>query len=69
MNADEQLLRAWEESGLTLVQIIERAGLSMTCSSLSRKLRGEQVLTVREAKSLADLFGVQITIGKRKRAA
>ena len=69
LTADAQLLKAWEGSGMTLEEVIRRTGLKLTKSSLSRKLRGQQVLNTDEVQLLADLFGKTVKIGRRRKAA
>lgn len=59
----DQLRAAWEASELTLDQLLARAGLDMTRVSLSRKLRGEQILTTEECEALALALGVEVSTG------
>lgn len=66
-----QLREAWIGSGLTLPQLVERAGLPYGADNLSRKLAGKQVLDTRDAEAIADALGVTLTRApqRRKRAA
>jgi transcriptional regulator with XRE-family HTH domain len=65
----EQLHTAWKESGLTLVQLLEKSGLDVTFVSLSRKLRGKQMLSADECEALARALGVELAAGKRRARA
>lgn len=56
----EQIRDAWKSSGIELVELIQRSGLDTSPSSLSRKLRGEQVMTTDEAQALARALGVNL---------
>lgn len=69
LSADEQLLHVVESSGLTLDEVIRRAGLPITKASLSRKLRGQQVFSLDEADAVAGVFDRKVTIGRRRKAA
>lgn len=64
---DEQKLRvalseAYQASGLTLQDLIDRSGLQLTIVSLSRKLRGNQVLRLDEAQKLAAALGLSLSL-------
>lgn len=54
---------AYKASGLTLQELITRSGLQLTIVSLSRKLRGNQVLRLDEAKKLAAAMGMSLSFG------
>jgi len=56
----EQIRDAWKSSGIELVELIQRSGLDTSASSLSRKLRGEQVMTTEECQALAAALGVTL---------
>jgi transcriptional regulator with XRE-family HTH domain len=58
----EQLRTAWEASGLSLEQLRDRAGVECSADSLSRKLRGKQPLTTREAELLALALTVNLVV-------
>jgi len=67
----EQLLDAWEASGLTLGQLLTLSGLDMDETSLSRKLRGSERQSLRtdEAEALATALRVRISAGREARAS
>jgi hypothetical protein len=58
----EQLRTAWESSDLSLEQLRDRAGVECSADSLSRKLRGKQPLTTREAELLARALVVDLVV-------
>jgi hypothetical protein len=60
-----QLLAAFERSGLTIEELIRLANLDMNPASLSRKLRGKQVLFATECEALAVALRVVVQTGKR----
>lgn len=71
---DEQQLRvalseAYQASGLTLQDLIDRSGLQLTIVSLSRKLRGNQVLRLDEAQKLAAAMGLSLSLSASSDAA
>lgn len=45
---------------MSLEELLERAHFDMDISSLSRKLRGHQILTTKEAERIADALGTKI---------
>ena len=65
----EQLHRAWLRSDLSLEQLRAKANVECSADSLSRKLRGKQVLSTEEAEALAAAMLVVVTTGRRRKAA
>lgn len=66
---EKQLHDAWEAGELTLRELRDRSGLTITIVSLSRKLRGLQPLSTDECAALARVLGVQVTIGRKRAVA
>ena len=66
-----QLLEAYEaqRERLTFDELIRLANLSCSADSVSRKLRGKQVLFSFEIEALARALRVQVTAGPRAEAA
>jgi hypothetical protein len=64
----EQLHGAWERSGWSLEQLRLKAMLDCSADSLSRKLRGKQVLSTAEAESLATALDHYLKFDGRKAA-
>lgn len=66
-----QLREAWTASGLSLPEILQRAGLDYGADNLSRKLAGKQVLSTSDAEAIADALGVALVRmpARRRRAA
>ena len=58
----QQVHKAWQDSGLSLPKLIEAAGLDCHPDSLSRKLRGLQILTTAEAEKLASALGIGLVV-------
>lgn len=58
----QQVHDAWKTSGLSQQRLLELAGLDCTSDSLSRKLRGLQILTTAEAEKLAAALGIGLSI-------
>ena len=54
---------------MTLDELRERAGFTMTRVSLSRKLRGEQILTTEECEAIAAVLRINVTFGREARAS
>lgn len=67
-DAQLQLHQAWQDSGLTLEELLSRSKLKLTVVSLSRKLRGKQVLNTEECAVLATVLDTTVTIGGGKKA-
>lgn len=65
----EQLHEDWERSQLTLPQLIKRAGLKLSKSSVSRKLRGKQPLLATEHQALAAAIEQAIAQLERRQRA
>lgn len=67
----EQLIAAWEASGLTQPELGERAGLGLSQPTLSRRLsRCAEVsipFTTEEAEKVARALGITIVGGRRAR--
>jgi len=61
----EQILAAFEESDLTLDELIRLAKLDMDTSSLSRKLRGKQDLWATECEAIAHALRTVISTGRK----
>ena len=60
----EQLRIAWENSTLTLRQLLTLSGLPLDEGNLSRKLAGLQALRTSEAEALARALRTKITAGR-----
>jgi len=56
-----QLHQAWLRQGDALEDLRVAAGLECSADSLSRKLRGKQILTTEEAEHLAQALDTTIT--------
>lgn len=56
----ERLLDAWSRSGMTLDELRVRAGLDVSRSSLSRKLRGSQAMEAGEVDALNLALGAGV---------
>lgn len=55
------LKAAFDESGLTIAQLIEQAGLDIDVSSMSRKLDGTQSIGIPdEAKAIGKVFKLEL---------
>lgn len=54
---------------MSLDELCAKANLDCSADSLSRKLRGKQVLTVDEADAIAGVFDKRVTVGRRRKAA
>jgi transcriptional regulator with XRE-family HTH domain len=68
----EQLRSARLERGIELEELRQKARLTCTADSLSRKLAGKQILTTVEAESLAKALDVTLVWAPgraRRRAA
>lgn len=69
----QQLRERWIDLDITLPVVLRElrrlTGTNMWRSSLSRKLRGEQVMFTSEAEALAQILGVEIRTGTAKRPA
>jgi hypothetical protein len=61
-----QLRDAFQRSGLTIDELIERSGLELDTASLSRKIRGKQTLRSTEIESLASALGVVVSTGRAR---
>lgn len=61
---DQQLLDAFRERGITLGALRKLADLKCSEDSVSRKLRGTQVLFTREAEAMAKALRVRVTFGR-----
>lgn len=64
-----QLHAAWQASDLTLRELLDRSQLSLTIVSLSRKLRGLQVMSTSEASALAHALGVVVSTSTHETTA
>lgn len=60
----EQLYEAFEAKGLTWSQLIKLAELECSEDSVSRKLRGLQVLYSFEVEKMARALGVKVVAGR-----
>jgi len=60
----QQFREAHRRSGLTLLQLLERSGLPITLGSLSRKLRGKQMLRSEECEALAKALDFTASVGQ-----
>ena len=60
----QQLADAFEDRGLTLLELKRLAALDCSPDSLSRKLRGLQSLRSTEIEAIAKALRVQVTTGK-----
>jgi ribosome-binding protein aMBF1 (putative translation factor) len=56
----DQIRVAFEASGLSIPELLERAGLEMNRSSLGRKLSGELEMWTWEAEALAKALGITL---------
>lgn len=65
----EQLHDAWSASGLTLGELLQRAGFEFDETSLGRKLSGAQSMRIEEAEKIANALRVKITAGREARAS
>ena len=65
----EQLHRAWERSEMSLETLRSRAALECSADSLSRKLRGKQVLSTSEAEALAVALDKKVSYDGRRKVA
>ena len=63
----EQLRRAWVKSGLSQLELIQRASLNCSLSAMSRKLRGKQALYTFEVEAMATALGVVVRAGAVRR--
>lgn len=63
-----QLHQAWQASDLTLRELLAKSGLPLTIVSLSRKLRGLQVMSTAEASLLASALGVVVSTSSQAAA-
>lgn len=63
-----QLHQAWQASDLTLRELLAKSGLPLTIVSLSRKLRGLQVMSTAEASLLAAALGVVVSTSNQAAA-
>jgi hypothetical protein len=59
-----QILAAFDQSGLTIDELIRLAGLEMDPASLSRKLRGKQAMRTTECEVLAKALRVVVSTGR-----
>ena len=60
----QQLADAFEQRGLTLLELKRLADLECSPDSLSRKLRGLQSLRSTEVEAIAKALRVEVTAGK-----
>ena len=54
---------------MSLDELVEKAKLDCSADSLSRKLRGKQVLSTDEASAIAGVYEKRVTVGRRRKAA
>jgi len=64
----EQLLDAYNESGMTFGDLRRLANLACSEDSVSRKLRGEQSLRSYEIEAMARALRVKVSTGRSKKA-
>jgi transcriptional regulator with XRE-family HTH domain len=65
----EQLREAFEASGWSVRELLDKSGLSIDRSSLSRKLSGQLRTKTEEAEAIARALGVLVTAGRSARAS
>ena len=65
----EQLRRAFDTSGLTMTQLRTLSKLDVDESGLGRKLNGKQSLRSEEIDALAFALGVQVSVGRDRKAS
>lgn len=65
----EQLRSIWEQSDLTLDEVVEMSKVECSADSLSRKLGGKQALRATELAAVADVFGYDVKLTRRSKAA
>lgn len=51
---------------MSLKELRQAAGLVCSADSLSRKLRGKQVLSIEEADAIAAVFNRKVTMARRR---
>jgi transcriptional regulator with XRE-family HTH domain len=58
----EPIAAAFKASGMTLAELAQKAGLSLTVASMSRKMSGDQRIEVEngEARKLGKVFGLKV---------
>ena len=64
----KQLLDAYTKSGLTFGELRRLANLECSEDSVSRKLRGRQVMFTREAEAIAKALRVEVSTGRGEAA-
>lgn len=68
MTLASQLREAWRQSDVTLASLRERAELTCSADSLSRKLAEKQIMTTTEAERLAVVLDVRLVWAPDRRA-
>jgi hypothetical protein len=69
LSLHQQLHAAWQKSEKSLPELGRMAGISCSAVSLSRKLRGLQVMSTSECEALSRALGLSVRTAARRKAS